>query len=160
MKLVFKRKQKETNLVAYASGNLRSISEVPDEIFSKKMMGDGVAIIAKDTTVFAPCDGVVTLIAKTQHAVAIQTKEEIQFLIHIGLDSALHEEGVFDVLVKEGDTVSAGTPLVTIAPKYFSIVEELWIPLVVVENPNNKEVLFAGDADAIQGKESFIGKYE
>lgn len=157
---IFKKKSSVKTLEAYVSGKLCPIADVPDEIFSQKLMGDGVAIIAKDCTLCAPSDGVITLVAPTKHAIAIQLKNDIQILIHIGLDSALHKEGVFTVLVKQGDIVHSGDPLIQISDLYLKASDPLYIPLVIVENPNEKTFSFLEKKDVLIGKKDTIATYE
>lgn len=157
---IFKKKTSIKTLDAYITGNLCPITDVPDEIFSQKLMGEGVAIIAKDTMLCAPSDGVVTLIAPTKHAIAIQLEDDIQVLLHIGLDSALHKEGVFSVLVKQGDAVHCGEPLVKISDSYLKESNPLYIPLVIVENPNEKVFSFPARKEVVIGKKDTIASYE
>lgn len=157
---LFKKKSSANILDAYISGNICPIADVPDEIFSKKLMGEGVAIIAKDCTLYSPSDGVITLIAPTKHAIAIQIKDEIQLLIHIGLDSALHKEGVFTVLVEQGEQVRCGEPLIQISSSYLETSNPLYIPLVVVENPYEKVFSFSDRKEVTIGKKDMIASYE
>lgn len=157
----FKKKKVQTKVLhAYVSGTLQEITCVPDAIFSKKLMGDGVSIIALDTTIYAPTDGIVSLIAPTQHALALQTQEGVQLLIHIGLDSELHQDGVFNVLVEQGDFIKCGTPLIEIADAYIRQVDELYIPMIIVENPNNIRYTFDTLNTHVIGGKTMIGTYE
>ena len=93
-------------------GRLLNIEDVPDEVFSKKMMGDGYAVEPSANTFYSPCDGKVSLIPETLHAVGITADTGAEVLIHIGMDTVnLKGEG-FTPKVKEGDVVKAGDPLV------------------------------------------------
>lgn len=115
----FLKKKKEEkapvdNGVLYpaAEGRLLNIEDVPDEVFSKKMMGDGYAVEPSANTFYSPCDGKVSLIPETLHAVGITADTGAEVLIHIGMDTVnLKGEG-FTAKVKEGDVVKAGDPLV------------------------------------------------
>lgn len=93
-------------LKAFVSGKLIDMSEVPDEMFSQKMMGDSVAIEPEGDTVVAPADAEVTMIMdESLHAVGLRLNNGADILIHIGIDTV-------KLLVKQGDNVTAGTPLV------------------------------------------------
>lgn len=89
-------------------GEIISITKVPDQVFSQKMMGDGFAIIPEKGTVVSPVDGKIVNIFPTKHAIGIQSKQGYEILIHVGIDTVnLKGEG-FTTLVKEGEIVSKG----------------------------------------------------
>ncbi|MBR1695589.1 MAG: PTS glucose transporter subunit IIA, partial [Selenomonas sp.] len=100
-------------LSACVSGNLIDMSEVKDDMFSQKMMGDGVAIEPSGDTVVAPADAEVTMIMEESlHAIGLRFMNGAEVLIHIGIDTVnLNGQG-FTALVKPGDKVKAGTPLI------------------------------------------------
>jgi len=86
---------------------------VPDPVFAKKVVGDGVAIDELDGDIAcAPIDGTIVLIFRTNHAFAIKTKDGIEILVHIGIDTVeLGGEG-FERLLEEGTVVKAGDPVI------------------------------------------------
>lgn len=89
-------------------GEIIPITEVPDEVFSQKMMGDGFAVIPDDGKVFAPVSGEVVNLFPTKHAIGIQTADGLEVLIHFGIDTVeLKGEG-FTTHVKQGDKVEKG----------------------------------------------------
>jgi PTS system glucose-specific IIC component len=110
----------EMNLVAPSTGKILPMSEVPDEVFAAKMMGDGFALVPSATDVAAvgsPVAGKVTQIFPTKHAIGIQTETGVDVLVHMGLDTVeLKGEG-FEIVTSEGATVEAGTPLATMNTK-------------------------------------------
>lgn len=99
--------------VAPLSGEMKLISETPDESFSQKMMGDGVVIFPSDNTVVSPCDGVIKMIFPTKHAIGIESKEGVEILIHVGIDTVLLNGEGFETLVKVNEEVKKGQPLLT-----------------------------------------------
>lgn len=155
----FKKKKKE-EWRAYLNGELIPICQVPDEIFSTKMMGEGVAIIAESGVLCSPCDGTIVLIAPTKHAMAIKASAGIQALIHIGLDSAGLPENCFEVLVEEGNKVKQGQPLIKIASSYLATTENLYVPLVIVENTEQKSLYLSQDTVNVKQGESVILSYD
>lgn len=92
-------------------GELVSITEVPDEVFSAKMMGDGFAIIPTDGTVVSPVDGNVINVFPTKHAIGLQSEGNREILIHVGLDTVHLEGKGFEILIEQGENVKAGQPL-------------------------------------------------
>jgi len=100
-------------LRACVSGQLIDMSEVKDDMFSQKMMGDGVAIEPSGDTVVAPADGEVTMIMEESlHAIGLRFLNGAEVLIHIGIDTVKLNGRGFTALVKQGDKVKAGTPLI------------------------------------------------
>ena len=105
-------KAKKENIVSPVDGDVVELEDVPDEVFSTKLAGDGLAIIPRSNTFVAPVSGVVTKIFSTNHAFSIQTKSGLEVLVHIGLDTVeLKGEG-FKRLVEEGEKVSSGKPII------------------------------------------------
>ena len=100
-------------LNAYISGHLIDMSEVKDEMFSQKMMGDGVAIDPSGDTVVAPADAEVTMVMEESlHAVGLRLDNGAELLIHVGIDTVKLEGKGFELLTKQGARVKAGDPLV------------------------------------------------
>jgi glucose-specific phosphotransferase system IIA component len=93
-------------------GELKDLSTIPDEMFSQKMMGEGLVIDPSEGVVRAPCDGVVGTIFKTNHAVAIACDNGAEVLIHVGIDTVKMNGEGFKGLVKNGDRVKTGDKLI------------------------------------------------
>lgn len=104
----FKKKNEEKEIFAALNGEICKIEDVPDEVFSQKMLGDGAAIIPTDGEVVSPVKGTVSQVTDTLHAYCITSEDDLDILIHVGVDTVeLKGEG-FEVFVKEGDKVSVG----------------------------------------------------
>lgn len=105
--------KKEKQLYAFANGQSVPLEEVPDVVFAKKMMGEGIAIIPETGVIYAPIDGTVTMIMEnTKHAIGMVSEDGLEILIHIGLDTIeLAGEG-FELLVKNNMAVKAGQALI------------------------------------------------
>lgn len=105
-------KKEEFKIVAPIDGELIPLANVPDNVFSQKMMGDGFAVIPDGDTVSAPLSGVAESVFPTGHAVGIKTKDGIECIVHIGLDTVeLNGEG-FHPLIEQGAKVKAGQPMI------------------------------------------------
>ncbi|MBQ3158000.1 MAG: PTS transporter subunit EIIC [Clostridia bacterium] len=95
-------------VIAPLSGRPVLLSEVPDEVFSQKVLGDGVAIIPDDGKLYSPVNGEISTVAETLHAYGFTSDDGLEILVHVGLDTVgLKGEG-FKPCVKEGDQVKVG----------------------------------------------------
>ncbi|MFC7394786.1 N-acetylglucosamine-specific PTS transporter subunit IIBC [Scopulibacillus cellulosilyticus] len=93
-------------------GKVLPMTEVTDEVFSKKMMGDGFAIEPDDGTLISPVDGKVINIFPTKHAISIMSKQGYEILIHLGLDTVDLKGAGLEPLVKENDEIKQGDTLI------------------------------------------------
>ena len=99
-------------LASPMTGRLVSLDQVPDETFSQKMVGDGCAIDPTEGVVCAPADSEVVQLFKTNHAIGLLTREGLEILIHIGIDTVKMKGEGFRALVKQGDQVKKGQRLI------------------------------------------------
>ncbi|KMK93527.1 PTS glucose transporter subunit IIA [Rossellomorea marisflavi] len=104
---------KTISVVAPLSGTIKSLEEVPDPVFSQKMMGDGIAIVPDNGKVVSPVDGEIMQLFPTKHAVGIKAANGAELLIHIGLETVSMKGEGFEAHVSEGAKVKAGDPLIT-----------------------------------------------
>ena len=101
-------------LFAPMAGEILPVSESDDEAFSSKALGDGIAINPSDGTIYAPCDGTVSLLFPTHHAIGITTADGTDLLIHAGIDTVKMEGSGFEAFVSQGDTVHRGDKLLKV----------------------------------------------
>lgn len=106
---VIDNKNQDKELMAPMNGELISIKEVNDDMFSKGVLGEGIAIIPENGEVYSPCDGIIR--AAYPHAIGIETTEGIEVLVHLGIDTVKLNGKYFELKVKEGDRVSLGDKL-------------------------------------------------
>lgn len=103
----------EKALFAPIQGNVISREEIPDETFAAGVLGDGVGIEPEVGEVVAPFDGEISSVTDTRHAVGITGPEEMEVLIHVGIDTVNMKGEGFELLVSEGEKVKAGQKLMT-----------------------------------------------
>jgi PTS system glucose-specific IIA component len=123
-KLFGKDKKEEVSEVVLMSpmtGNVVSLDEVPDPVFSQKMMGDGVAFSPSEGRVVAPVDAKIISVFPTKHAIGLEAAGGLELLIHVGLDTVNMKGEGFNVHVAEGDFVKKGDVLLTYS---LELVEE------------------------------------
>ena len=95
-------------------GKVLAQADIPDETFAQGILGPGCGIEPTGKTVYAPFDGTVNQVASTLHAVGLTSDDGIEVLIHVGMDTVEMNGKGFKALVKEGDKVKAGTPLLKV----------------------------------------------
>ena len=134
---LFKKKEKQNKVLSsMANGKSVAIEDVPDEVFSTKMMGDGIAVIPDDGKIYAPCNGKISMVMdNTKHALGIETEDGMELLIHVGLDTVnLMDEG-FATHGSAGDSVETGELLISYDKTDFVTkgINDITM-LVIVEN--------------------------
>lgn len=130
-------KMNTLDIVSPMTGELIPITEVPDQVFSQKMMGDGFAINPTVGEVVSPVDGKILNIFPTKHAIGIEDDNGLEILIHIGIDTVNLEGKGFTQVLEEGQTVKKGDVIIkmdldyirkhatsTITPVIFTNLEE------------------------------------
>lgn len=93
------------------SGKVVPQSEIPDETFSSGVLGQGFGVVPSEGVVYAPCDGVISTVAETKHAVGISAANDMELLIHVGVDTVKMNGKGFKVLVREEQSVKKGDRL-------------------------------------------------
>lgn len=99
-------------LFAPITGEIVAVDDIPDEGFASGVLGKGIGIIPSKGEVFAPCDGKISTIIDTRHAVYMLTSSGMELLIHVGLDTVELGGRFFEYTIKTGDTVKCGDLLI------------------------------------------------
>lgn len=118
-------------------GEVVPLAEVPDPVFSKGMLGPGVAVRPSSGLVRAPLSGVVSAMFPTGHALGLSCDNGLELLIHIGLDTVELGGKHFEPLVVQGERVEAAQPLVSF--DVTAVAEEGYNPIVPVLVSNGAE---------------------
>jgi PTS system D-glucosamine-specific IIA component/PTS system glucose-specific IIA component len=133
---MFEFLKKDLKVLAPVEGTTIDLSNVPDEVFAKKMAGDGLAIESTGNVFVAPADGELSLVFKTNHAFAMEIAGEVELLVHIGIDTvSLNGEG-FERLVEPGVKVKAGTPIIKIDRDFIESKGFSLITPILITNPD------------------------
>lgn len=160
----------EDRIIAPLDGKLLKLKDVPDQVFSQKLMGDGFAIEPENGEVVSPVNGTVTMLFPTKHAIGIRAENGREILIHFGVDTVnLQGEG-FEALVEQGDTVKQGQPLLHVdLDKVKDKVPSVITPILFTNLTEGEKISFTagrkvrrGESDIvkIQGKGKATGKTE
>lgn len=135
-------KSSKTTVFSPFDGEIVPLSEVPDEAFSKELMGKGVAIIPENGNLVSPIDGKIQTIYKTKHAIGLVSNDGVEVMIHIGINTVKLKGEHFLVHVKAGDVVKKGDLLLqfdieAIKSAGFDVIT----PIIITNTDNYLEIL-------------------
>ncbi len=146
-------------IISPQTGKCIPIVDVPDEVFSEKILGDGVAIIPNTNEVLSPIKGVIDQVTETGHAFCIKSDDGLDIMIHIGVDTVnLKGEG-FKCFVKNGDIVNVGDKLATAD---IGFIKKMGYPLhtsLLITNINSVKSMNPYYGEVVAG-ETCVIKYE
>lgn len=131
-------------LLAPLSGMLLALDQVPDPVFSSRMIGDGLCIDPTSQTLCAPLAGTISNIQDTGHAVSVTDDNGVQVLMHIGLDTVNLAGKGFTRLVEEGQRVTAGQPLIEFDADYVALNARSLLTLMLVVSGEPFSLLASG----------------
>lgn len=139
-------------LAAPVAGKVVPLSQVEDAIFSSEMLGKGIAILPEENIVKSPVKGEIVTIFDTQHAIGLKTDDDVEVLIHIGIDTVNLKGQYFNALAKVGDRVEVGTPIMEVD---FAAVKEagydIITPVIVTNTAAFKNILGTDQEHAVSG---------
>ncbi|MFS0924620.1 PTS glucose transporter subunit IIA [Enterococcus casseliflavus] len=149
----FKKKpaHHDNGVYAPATGVFVAISEVPDEVFSQKMMGDGFAILPNEGTIYSPISGTVESIFPTKHAIGIKTDSGQDVIVHMGIETVDLEGTPFDVYVKVGSKVDSKTKLAKMDLVEIEKAQRDSHVIVVFPELNDKKLEISSTKEVING---------
>ena len=110
--------KKGRTLYSPFTGTVKPITEAPDPAFAGKMMGDGFLVEPENGIVLAPEDAEIVFVFPSKHAIGLKTKDGVEFLLHIGIDTVKLDGKGFEVFVKDGDSVKRGDKLMEFDLQY------------------------------------------
>lgn len=149
-------KKRGFTVTAACDGKLMPITDVKDEVFSQKMLGDGYAIKPTDGKIYSPVAGTVTTVFPTKHAIGITTDNNLEILVHLGIDTVELKGEPFEVAVKQGDTVkqddylaSMNTELIT-AENYDDTVIVVYTNMDVIKSVSDVSAGDTTHGDTVQ----------
>ena len=143
-------------ILAPLTGKVVPLEQVPDAVFSQKILGDGVAIIPEDGKIYAPVNGEVASVAETLHAYGFTSDDDLEILIHIGLDSvALKGEG-FTSHVQAGDMVKAGDLIAEVDLEFLKSRNVPIITPVLICDDADELPMYAVEGNVTAGKDTVI----
>lgn len=112
--LNFLKNNKVEKIYSPCDGQLVELSTVNDEVFSKGIVGNGFAVKPISNQIYAPIDGMITMVFDTKHAIGITSKKGQEIIIHVGIDTVKLKGECFKVLVKENQKIAKGDLLINV----------------------------------------------
>lgn len=143
-------------------GVAADLSEVPDEAFAERMMGDGAAVLPTDPVVCAPEDGEVLFIFDTKHAVGYAMDNGISVLIHVGIDTVKLEGKGFEILTEQGAKLKKGDPIMRLDLDYLKEhAPSVMSPILCTELTDNQKISLLKEGEIEKGEPLFaVNIYE
>ncbi|MDF1510295.1 beta-glucoside-specific PTS transporter subunit IIABC [Robertmurraya sp. DFI.2.37] len=136
-------------------GQMIPLSDVKDEVFSSKVMGDGVAVIPSVGELYAPVDGKIEMIFDTNHALGLSAGNGAQILFHVGIDTVRLAGAYFEPQVKVGDEVKAGDLLLKFNLE--KIIEEGYDPVTIAVVTNKDDYsIHVADLKQVDRKDTLM----
>ncbi|BET20645.1 hypothetical protein RGT18_02330 [Solobacterium moorei] len=128
-------------ILSPVKGKVISASEIPDPVFAGEVMGQSVGIIPAEGTVYAPFDGTVMMLFPTKHAIGLQSKDGLEVLIHIGVDTVQMNGEGFEAFVKQDDVIHTGDKLIIFDRAKIKDANHPDTVIVVLTNSANFETI-------------------
>lgn len=148
-------------LTAFLSGKAIPLSEVGDGVFSEGVMGDGMAIIPENDTLYAPADAqVAVMMPKSRHACGLKLENGMEVLLHIGIDTVGMNGDGFEYLVQEGQKVSAGTPLIKFDRAKIKAAGHPDVTICVITDEGNAKDIQFNIGMHVKEKETVVAKFK
>ena len=140
-------------VTAPLSGRVIPMEEIPDQVFSQGILGEGVGIEPTGNVVVAPADATVcSVIEDSRHAVGLTLDNGAELLIHVGIDTVSMNGDGFQLHVKEGDRVHLGDKLITFDPEKIKAAGHPTTTAVLVTDPGDLAPSFETNVDAQAGR--------
>lgn len=140
-------------LMAPITGMVKPLEECPDKVFAEGTLGKGVVIEPLEGKVYAPCDGVVSAIFDTLHAIGIQADHGAEVLIHVGMDTVNLKGQGFTAHVKSGDRIKTGQLLLEFDMDWIRSKGLSLITPVIVSNPDHYQDMKEKYGNVTHGEE-------
>ncbi|HKT94483.1 MAG TPA: PTS glucose transporter subunit IIA, partial [Paraburkholderia sp.] len=143
-------------LVSPLTGPVVPLASVPDPVFSEGLFGDGIGVDPLAGRVVAPCDGIVVHLARTGHAVTLQTAEGAQVLVHVGIDTVELNGKGFTSKVAQGAQVSRGDTLIEFDLDVVACNAPSLVSVVAIANSDAFEVIERAGAGHVEAGKSAL----
>jgi len=134
-------KRKVRDVYAPVDGQVVALESVDDEVFSQKMVGDGVAIMPVTNNFTAPIEGIVTKIFSTNHAYSIKSDKDLEVMVHIGLETVALDGKGFTRVANEGDSVKVGDVIIEADLAYIKEhAKDIITPIIITDESDVNEI--------------------
>lgn len=148
-------------LKAFLTGKVIGLKEVNDGVFSEGVMGEGIAIVPENNTLYAPIDATVSVLMQdSKHACGLTLSNGMEVLLHVGIDTVDMQGDGFQYLVAEGQKVLAGTPLIQFDRDKIKAAGHPDTTVCIITEPGDaKNIQFFTDVTGV-AKETVVAAFE
>lgn len=133
------QKQTEKEICSPVCGEVTELSEIPDPTFASGALGEGVGVRPSEGKVYAPFDGTVATVFDTKHAIGLESEDQIELLVHVGLETVSLNGAPFTVHVESGQKVKEGDLLVEFDMEQIKAAGLETITPIIITNPGAYE---------------------
>lgn len=149
-----KREHKEEKLYSHLNGMVVKLEDVEDEVFSAKILGDGVAIEPSVGKLYAPCDGTVSSVLDTKHAISLISSSGCEILLHIGIDTVKLNGEYFETHVSDNQEIHKGDLLISFeVEKIRQAGYKLTTPMVICNTDDYSAINVVASGNISVGEE-------
>lgn len=154
-------KEMPKELVAFLDGKVIPVKEVRDGVFSEGIMGDGIAIIPENEVLVSPVAGEVAVtMDESRHACAIKADNDMEILLHIGLDTVDMNGDGFEYLITKGQRVEAGTPLIRFNREKIQAAGHRDVTMCIISDPGRAENIQYQFTENAKAGETVVATFE
>lgn len=148
-------------LTAFLSGKAIPLAEVGDGVFSEGIMGDGMAIIPENETLYSPADAeIAVLMPESRHACGLKLENGMEVLLHIGIDTVGMNGDGFEYLVQEDQKVSAGTPLIKFDRAKIKAAGHPDVTVCIITDEGNAQDIQLYTGTTVKAKEAAVATFK
>ncbi|WP_143555707.1 PTS sugar transporter subunit IIA [Selenihalanaerobacter shriftii] len=154
---IFKKEKKSMPIIkSPLTGRIIDLEEVPDQVFANRVVGDGIAIEPTDNILYSPVEGEIKQLFPTMHAVGIETKEGLEVLLHIGINTVELDGEGFSKFVSQGDQIKEGTKLIEFDLDYIEKNATSTVtPILITNLEDSQEIELIADSEVEVSTELF-----
>lgn len=140
---MFKKKKVDScEIYSPVNGICIPIENCGDQMFSQKLLGDGLAFELSEGIIYSPCNGIISAVANTKHAFGITSENGTEILIHVGFETnSLNGEG-FKIFVSQGNSVKKGQKVMEVNLDLLKSKELAYITPLVITNGQSYDLIF------------------
>ena len=145
-------REKKLDIAAPVSGETVTLENVPDDVFSKGILGKGIAIIPNEGEIYAPVSGIITSFFPTSHAIGITTAEGLELLIHVGINTVNLGGAGFETGVSKGVKVKKGSLMLKIDIQNIKRCGYNIVTPIIICNPDKfKDITYIAEGEVNKG---------
>ncbi|CAL4318365.1 PTS glucose transporter subunit IIA [Buchnera aphidicola] len=151
---------KKIDIIAPLSGEIINLENVPDMVFSKKIVGDGIAIQPSGSQILSPVNGVIGKIFDSMHAFSIVSEDNVELLVHFGIDTVkLHGKG-FSKIAKDNQSVKIGDVIINFNIDFLKKNAKSIVTPVIISNTDNFKKIEKSSGTVTAGKTIIFSLYK